>query len=96
LTERTQRPAKAFRFGLLGRKANGFHSAIRERRAKRCAGFRVAIMQNVAAWMKVAPGFLGRAAGDLLHPLLIRVPGDTVHAYSAALQILEKDANNMT
>jgi hypothetical protein len=73
-----------------GREPNSFCSAIRQRRPKRGAEFRVAIMQNIRAWMKVAPGFLGRAAGDLFHPLLIRVLGYTGDGDTAALQMNEK------
>ena len=47
-------------------------------------------MQNVTAWMKVAPGFLGRAAGNLFHPLLIRVPGYAGDADAPALQMNEE------
>jgi hypothetical protein len=53
--------------------AEWFPPAISQRRSKRRTELRVAIMQNVAAWMKVSPGLLGRATGDLFHPLLIRV-----------------------
>jgi hypothetical protein len=47
-------------------------------------------MQNIAAWMKIDPSLLGGAAGDLLHPLLIRMSGDTGHADAAAFQVDEK------
>src|ERR1700685_2017356 len=70
-----------------GRQRNGFHAA---RRPKRCAELRVAIMQNIAAWMKIAPSLLGGAAGDLLHPLLIRMSGDTGHGDAAAFQMNKK------
>jgi hypothetical protein len=33
------------------------------------------IVENVAAGIKIAPSFLGGAAGDLWHPLFIRMSG---------------------
>ena len=53
----------------LGRKPNGFDSAIGQRRPKRFAEFRVAIMQNITAWVEVAPGLW------ILPPLVICAVG---------------------
>jgi len=47
-------------------------------------------MQNLTAWMKVAPSLLGRAASDLVHPLLIRMSGDSRHADPTAFQVKEE------
>jgi hypothetical protein len=44
-------------------------------------------MQNVPAAIQVTPTLLGRTTGDLLHPLLIRVPRDPRHVDPAALQV---------
>jgi hypothetical protein len=55
-----------------GRQRNGFHAARRQHRPKRCAELRVAIMQNIAAWMKIdptSPGWrCGRSAPSTLDP----------------------------
>jgi hypothetical protein len=40
--------------------------------------------------MKVAPCLLGRATGDLLHPLVIRMPGYTSHSDATAPQMNEE------
>src|SRR5450755_3491944 len=73
-----------------GRKRKGFHTATRQHRPKRCAELCVAIVENIAAWLKVAPSLLGRATGDLLHPLLIRMSGNTGHADATAPHVNEE------
>src|SRR5450755_5086036 len=73
-----------------GRKRKGFHTATRQHRPKRCAELRIAIVKNIAAWLKVAPRLLGRATGDLLHPLLIRMSGNTGHSDATAPQVNEE------
>ena len=37
------------------------------------------------AWMKVAPGFLGRTAADLFHPLFMEMLGNTGDAGATVL-----------
>ena len=69
------------------RKRNGLHAARCQHGPKRGTEFRVAIVQNIAAGMKITPSLLGRTAGDLLHPLLIRMSGDSRHVDSAAFQM---------
>jgi hypothetical protein len=44
------------------------------------------------AWMKVAPGFLGRTAADLFHPLFMEMLGNTGDAGATALQTNELTA----
>jgi hypothetical protein len=73
---------KAFRFWASGRQRNRFRAARRQHRPKRCAELRVAIMENTG--MKIAPSVMGGAAGELLHPLLTPVSGDTRHPEPAA------------
>jgi len=48
------------------------------------------IVQNITASIQISPGLMGRAAGDLLHPLLIRMSGDSRHADPAAFQMKEE------
>src|SRR5580700_9181458 len=47
-------------------------------------------MQNITASIQKPPGLLSSAASDLLHPLLIRMSGDTRHRDSAAFQMKEE------
>jgi hypothetical protein len=48
------------------------------------------IVQNVTASIQISPGLLGRTAGDLFHPLLIRMSGDPRHTDPAAFQMKEE------
>jgi hypothetical protein len=56
-------------------------------RPKRRTELRIAIVQHIAAGMKIAPSLLRRAASDLLHPLLVRMPGDVGYVDPSALQV---------
>jgi len=51
---------------------------------------RVAIVQHISAGMKITPSLLRRAASDLFHPLLIRVPGDPGYVEASAFQMKEE------
>jgi hypothetical protein len=72
-----------------GGKRGALHAARRQYRPKRRTEFRIAIVQNIAAGIKIAPSFLGRATGDLLHPLLIGMSGDPRHTDPSAFQMQE-------
>ena len=47
-------------------------------------------MQYIAAGMKIAPVLLRRAASNLLHPVLLGVPGDSRHCNAATFQMNEE------
>ncbi|MCU1301912.1 MAG: hypothetical protein JWQ87_2196 [Candidatus Sulfotelmatobacter sp.] len=44
-------------------------------------------MQPITAGMKIAPAFLRRTAGHLLHPLLIWMPGDPSDVDSPGFEV---------
>jgi hypothetical protein len=67
-----------------GGKRHGLHTASRQHRPKRCAEFRVTIVQNITASIQISPVLVGRAAGDLFHPLLIRMSRDCHHTDPSA------------
>src|SRR5580704_12969984 len=76
-------PNPTFRKGVQirtsGGKGHGLYTACRQHRPKRWAELRVTIVQNITASIQISPALLGRAAGDLFHPLLIRMSGDSRH-----------------
>src|ERR1039457_7401507 len=53
-------------------------------------GLGSATLQNITASIQISPSLLGRAAGDLFHPLLIRMSGDPRHTDPAAFQMKEE------
>jgi hypothetical protein len=68
LTDRTQRSAKAFKFGLRAWQQNWFYATGSEGHPKRRTEFRIAIMQCKANRPKNSINFVCGVAGHLDHP----------------------------
>ena len=73
-----------------GRQLNRLHATACQRRPKRRTKPRVALVQHVTAGMMIAPSLLRRAASDLLHPFLVRMPGDAGYVHPSTLQVQKK------
>src|SRR6516162_2820882 len=72
------------------RELNRFYITSRERCPKHRAELGVAIVQCVSPLLQESPGLAGSVARHLLHPCLVRMPGDSGQADTATLQVNEE------
>jgi hypothetical protein len=91
LTERTQRSANAFRFGLRGGSVSALYTACGQYRLEGCAELPVAIMQNIALLKETSRCLICRITSHLLHPRFGGMPRYAGNANASALQMDQEE-----
>jgi hypothetical protein len=90
LTDRTQRSANAFKFGLCGGSRRHFTPAAAKVSRNSAQELGIAIVQHVATAVQLSDPLQCCIASHLTHPARLRMIGDASNGDPPALQVNEK------
>src|SRR4029453_4935433 len=89
-TDRTQRSANAFKFGLRGGRVMHFTPPLAKRLPERCAELRITIGQNGSDVAEMPRRLINSVASNLLHPQLGGMPRDPAQGGAPRLKVKKK------